>query len=106
MDSDQCRCNRGIETVDHFLFRCPRWSLLRQELRSLAAHRWGDLAYVLGGWSNERKDGPLDKWSPASTMISATIKFVIATGRLEDRSDESDEETGEEDSEVDEEDTV
>ena len=49
VDSVQCRCNRGIETVDHFLFRCPRWSFLRQELRSVAAHRWGDLAYALGG---------------------------------------------------------
>lgn len=29
VDSDQCRCNRGSETVDHFLFRCPRWSNLR-----------------------------------------------------------------------------
>lgn len=61
VDSVQCCCNRDIETVDHFLFRCPRWTFLRQELRRVAAHRWGDLAYVLGGWSNEKKDGPLDK---------------------------------------------
>ena len=106
MDSTQCRCNRGIETVDHFLFRCPRWSFLRPELRTAAAHRWGDLAYALGGWSNERKDVPLDKWSPATSMISATIKFAIATGRLEDRSDENDEveNTEEENKGVDEED--
>ena len=106
VDSDQCLCNRGIETVDHFLFRCPRCSFLRQELRSLAAHRWGDLAYALGGWSNERKEGPLDQWSPGTTMVSATIKFAVATGRLEDRSDETDQETGEEDNGVDEEDMV
>ena len=37
-------------------------------------------------------------------MISATIKFAIATGRLEDRSDESDEDIGGEDNGVDEED--
>ena len=49
VDSVQYSCNRGIETVDHFLFRCLRWSFLRQELRSVAAHRWGDLAYALGG---------------------------------------------------------
>lgn len=60
----------------------------------------------MGGWSNERKDGPLDKWSPATSMISATIKFAIATGRLEDRSDENDvvEDIEEEDERVDEED--
>ncbi len=80
------------------------WSLLRPELRAAAGHRWGDLAYALGGWSNERKDGPRDKWSPATNMISATIKFAIATGRLEDRSDKNDEDTEEEDDDADEED--
>ena len=44
--------------------------------------------------------------APATSMISATIKFAIATGRLEDRSDENDEveDTEEEDEGVDEED--
>lgn len=106
VDSDQCQCNRDVETVDHSLFRCSRWRNLRQELRSLAGHSWGDLAYVLGGWSNERKDGPLDNWSPTITMIAATIKFAIATGRLEDRRDERDEDTGEEDNSADEEDVI
>ena len=87
-DSDQCRCNRGSETVDHFLFRCPRWSNLRQEFKRLAANRWGDLSYALGGWSNERKDGHLYNWTPQTAMVSATINFAIATGRLEDRSNE------------------
>lgn len=59
----QCLCNRGIEMVDHFSFRCQRWSFLRQELQSVAAHRWGDLAYAFGGWlvKWERKAGPLNK---------------------------------------------
>lgn len=76
----------------------------RPELRAAAGHRWGDLSYALGGWSNERKDGPLDKWFPATNMILATIKFAIATGRLEDRSNENDEDTEEEDDDADEED--
>lgn len=79
---------------------------MEEPLRSLAGHSWGDLAYVLGGWSNERKDGPLDNWSPTITMIAATIKFAIATGRLEDRRDERDEDTGEEDNSADEEDVI
>lgn len=37
-------------------------------------------------------------------MISAKIKFAIATGRLEDRTHEIDKDTGEEDSGVEEED--
>ena len=49
----------------------------------------------MGGWSNERKDGPLDKWTPHYSMVSATINFAIATGRLEDRRDENSEEDSE-----------
>ena len=104
VESDQCQCNGGVETVDHFLFRCSRWRNLRQELRSLAGHRWGDLAYALGGWANERKDGPLDRWSPATTMVAATIKFAIATDCLEDRSNDVDGDAEGEDESWDEED--
>lgn len=57
------------------------------------------------GWFNERKDGPLDRWSPTTAMIATTIKFAIATGRLEDRSDEGEEDT-EEDGSADEEDAI
>lgn len=95
-DSDQCRCNRGRETVDHFLFRCPRWCNLRQELKRVAGNRWGDLSFMLGGWSNKRKDGPLDKWTPSKAAISTTINFTIATGRLEDCSHDDNEETEDE----------
>ena len=104
MDSDQCRCKRGSETVDQFLFRCPRWSNLRQEVKRLAANCWGDLSYALGGWSSERKDGPLDRWTSHTAMVSATINFAIATGRLEDRSIErgEEEESEEEDNSMDE----
>ena len=69
---------------------------IRHEFKRLAANRWGDLSYALGGWSNERKDGPLDKRTPHTAMVSATINFAIATGRLEDRSDEQSEEESEE----------
>ena len=82
--------------MDHFLFQYPRWSNLRRKLIRLAANRWGDLGYVLGGWANERKDGLLDKWVPSRVVVSATIHFAIATGRLEDRSDEYGEEAEDE----------
>ena len=64
---------------------------------STATNRWGDLTYALGGWPNERKDGPLDLWVPHTTMVSSTINFTIATGRLEDRSNEGGEEESDED---------
>lgn len=62
----------------------------------LAANRWGDLFHALQGWSNERKDGPLDEWKPSISMISATINFAVVPGWLQDRSDEQSEEEPEE----------
>lgn len=54
-------------------------------MRRLAGRRWGDTSYMLGGWSWIHKDGDLEKWRPAKEIITATINFAIATGRLEDR---------------------
>ena len=62
VETEQCKCNRGEESVDHFLFRCPRWSNFRGEMRRLAGQRWGDTSYLLGGWSGEQKDRALAKW--------------------------------------------
>ena len=59
VDTEQCKCGRGEELVDHFLFRCPRWSSFRGEIRRREGRRWGDTSYLLGGWSGEQKDGAL-----------------------------------------------
>ena len=40
-----------------------------------------------------RKDGPLDKWAPSKAVVTAAFNFAIATGRLEDRRNEDEEET-------------
>lgn len=39
---------------------------------------------------------PLDRWAPQTAMVSATINFAIAIGRLEDRGNVHDEEESEE----------
>ena len=90
VESDICKCGRESESVDHFLFRCPQWLEQRQTLFNLArkANRWGDLSFALGGWSNERKDGELQGWKPSQEMVTATIKFAIATERLGDKKEE------------------
>ena len=91
VETERCKCGRGEESVDHFLFRCPRWSYFRGEIRRLAGHRWGDTSYLLGGWSGEQNDGALAKWKPINEMVTATINFAIATGRLEDKREEREE---------------
>ena len=85
VESDQCMCGRGEESVDHFLFRCPRWSIFRGEIRRLAGRRWGDTSYSLGGWSGEQKNGDAANFKPANKMVTATVNFAIATVRLEDK---------------------
>ena len=77
METEQCKCGRGEESVDHFLFRCPRWSSFRGEIRRLAGHRWGDTSYLLGGWSGEQKDGAIAKWKPTNEMVTATVNLQL-----------------------------
>ena len=47
-DSEECSCGRVKETVGHLLFRCSRWSSLREEhkIKRLAKGRWGDTATI------------------------------------------------------------
>lgn len=54
--SNLCECGQ-IETVKHVVLDCRKWSIERRELRAAVKDksRWGDLSYLLGGWSG-RKD--------------------------------------------------
>ena len=85
----QRKCEKGVERVDHFLFRCPLWSDSRREIRQLAGPRWGDTSYLFRGWSGPQKDGPFEKWAPNTEKINATIRFALSTTRLNDNRDES-----------------
>lgn len=44
----ECACKKGVETVDHFLFRCPLWSDLRQ--RNSPASRSQVGRYLIFSW--------------------------------------------------------
>ena len=80
-ESTQCQCGE-TETISHFLLDCPRWTMERRNLMEAARPRWGDVAYLLGGWSGEAYDGERQKWSPDAKVVTATIKFVQATKRM------------------------
>ena len=78
-ESDQCACGQARETVKHFLFRCRRWTTHRTEmLQCIHTHR-GNISFFLGGKS------PLDdaNWTPNLDAVRASIRFAIATGRLD-----------------------
>jgi ribonuclease HI len=80
-DTDLCGCGQR-ETIRHLLFDCPRWQTERTELMTQAGARWGDISYLLGGWTNERLDGRVQTWKPDTEAVRATITFAKKTGRL------------------------
>ncbi len=77
--SDQCVCGQARETVEHFLFRCRKWTAHRTEmLRCTDIHR-SNISFYLGRKSpSDSKD-----WTPNLEAVRTTIRFAIATGRLD-----------------------
>lgn len=78
-ESDQCECGQARETVKHFLFRCTRWDAYRTQMLAQTDTRRGNLSFYLGG----KAPSDPEKWTPNMNAVRATIKFAIATGRLD-----------------------
>ena len=77
-ESDQCECGQARETVKHFLFRCTKWDARRTEMLAQTNTRRGNLSFYLGG----KTTADPDTWKPDMDAVRSTIKFAIATGRL------------------------
>ena len=77
--TDQCECGQARETVEHFLFRCNRWTAYRAEMLQCTDTHRSNLSFYLGGKSPS--DGRF--WSPDMEAVRATVRFAIATGRLD-----------------------
>jgi hypothetical protein len=78
-ETDQCVCGQARETVEHFLFRCRKWTTQRIALLQCSHTHRGNLSFFLGGKS------PSDDqhWTPNLEAVRASIRFAIATGRLD-----------------------
>lgn len=76
--SDQCVCGRSRETVEHFPFRCTQWTAYRTEMLQCIDTDRSNISFYLGG------KAPSDdrNWTPNMEAVRATIRFAIATGRL------------------------
>lgn len=70
------------------MFWWRHWDALRalrdiHNMKKLAKGRWGDTAYLLGGWLGEKKNRALDNWILNLKIVNATIRFAEATERLD-----------------------
>ena len=77
--SQQCDCGHARETVDHFLFRCTRWTAFHTEMIQCTNTQRGNISFYLGG--KQRSDN--ENWAPNMEAVRATIRYALATGRLE-----------------------
>jgi hypothetical protein len=78
-ESDLCACGQARETVKHFLFRCTRWETYRTQMLAQTDTRRSNLSFYLGG----KSPSDPDRWAPDMNAVRATVKFAIATRRLE-----------------------
>jgi hypothetical protein len=78
-ETAQCACGQARETVEHFLFRCQKWTTHRTEMLQCTHTHRGNISFFLGGKSPS--DG--QNWKPNLEAVRATIRFAIATGRLD-----------------------
>ncbi|OQD68712.1 hypothetical protein PENANT_c297G01221, partial [Penicillium antarcticum] len=59
-ETDQCDCGQARETLQHFLFRCRKWTAHRTELlQCTQAHR-GNISFALGG----KQPSDDQNWTP------------------------------------------
>jgi hypothetical protein len=79
VETHQCACRQAKETGDHFLFRCRKWTAHRTDMLQCTDTHRGNISFYLGGKS--RSDN--EKWAPDLEAVRASIRFAIATGRLE-----------------------
>ena len=77
--SNQCACGQAEETVEHFVLRCKKWAELRAEMLKCTETRGSNISFYLGGKSTS--DG--ENWKPNMEAVRATVRFAIATERLE-----------------------
>jgi hypothetical protein len=88
IDSFNCECSQGEETIQHVILVCRQWVKEREELRVVAEGRAGDVSFLLGGWGIKKDskgqfiDGPREKWMPDLKVVKATIRFLEQTRRL------------------------
>ena len=77
--TDQCACGQAREIVEHFLFRCRKWTTYWTEMLQYTYTYRGTISFFLDGKSpSDDQD-----WTSNLEAVRASIRFAIATGRLD-----------------------
>ena len=77
VESNLCECGEAVESREHFVFHCVRWS---EQRKILGVHTDEDgFSRLLGGKSTM----DTDDWAPDMDAVRAVIHFTLATKRFE-----------------------
>ncbi|KAJ5799013.1 uncharacterized protein N7503_006518 [Penicillium pulvis] len=78
-ETDECDCGQARETVEHFLFQYRKWTAHWTEILQCTQTHRGNISFFLGG----KQPSNDQKWTLNLEAVQASIRFAIATGRLE-----------------------
>jgi hypothetical protein len=82
VESNLCECGEAVESREHFVFHCARWTEQRKILGVYTDE--DDFSRLLGGKSAM----DTDDWTPDMDAVRAVIHFTLATRRFEHDSNE------------------
>jgi hypothetical protein len=77
VETNLCECGEAVESREHFVFRCARWSEQREILGVWTGE--ADLSRLLGG----KLSTDSDDWTPDMDAVRAVVQFTLATKRFE-----------------------
>ncbi|EED12024.1 conserved hypothetical protein [Talaromyces stipitatus ATCC 10500] len=66
--TDQCACGQARETVEHFLFRCQKWTAYRTEMLQCTNTYRGNISFFLG----EKSPSDNQNWTPSFEAVQAS----------------------------------
>jgi hypothetical protein len=82
VESNLCECGEAVESREHFVFPCARWTEQRKILGVYTDE--DDFSRLLGGKSAM----DTDDWAPNMDAVRIVIHFTLATKRFEHDSNE------------------
>ena len=82
VESNLCECGEAVESREHFVLRCARWTEQRKILGVYTVE--DNFSRLLGGKSTM----DTDDWAPDMDAVRAVIQFTLTTKRFEHDSNE------------------